>query len=245
MGRGGRRAAPAHESTAALIRSLLPVPPKVSAAGALFPGAATASDFAIETDTRIWNGVYTTAQAERGRSNFERTCSNCHNSDLSGSVRGPALHGEGFLKDWANTTLNTLFIKLRDSMPATYPKSVPDPEKIDILSYLLQANGFPAGKAELPLNQKELETIQIVQKGEQAAPNFALVRLEGCLTPGSNRWSLTTLEAGTFDLLGAARFQPELHGGQKVEARGLLYRDSGRNLLNLTSLETTGRACPN
>jgi ankyrin repeat protein len=240
MGKGGRRAPPAHESTAALIRSLLPAKREPDS-----PPPSKTVAFAVETNSKIWSGVYTTAQAARGRSNFERSCSNCHNSDLSGSVRGPALHGESFLKNWANTTANTLFIKLRDSMPATYPGSVPDTEKIDILAYLLEANGFPSGKTELPLNQKELETIPIAQKGEQAAPNFALVRLAGCLTRGNDHWSLTTPEAGVFDLLGAARFQPESHTGRKVEAHGLLYRDSGRNLLNLTSLETTGIACPN
>jgi hypothetical protein len=59
-----------------------------------------------------------------------------------------------------------------------------------------------------------------VQKGEQAAPNFALVRLAGCLTPGSKYWSLPTPEAGKFELLGTVRFQPESHAKQKVEARG-------------------------
>jgi uncharacterized protein len=238
MGKGGRRAAPAHESTAALIRSLLP--PEQARD---LPAPSKPVTFASETDTRIWSGVYTAAQAERGRSNFEKSCSNCHNSDLSGSVRAPALRGDGFLKNWANNTVNTLFIKLRDSMPATYPESVPDTEKIDILAYLLEANGFPAGKAELPLNQKELETIPIVQKGGQVVSNFASVSLAGCLMPGSNHWSLATPAAGTFDLLGTARFQPESHTGQEVEAHGLLYRDSGRSLLNLISLETTGTGC--
>jgi quinoprotein glucose dehydrogenase len=236
----------------------------------ILAGACVTIAFATESDSRIWSGVYTTAQAERGKSNFEKNCSNCHNSNLSGSVRGPALRSDGFLKNWSNTSANALFVKLRDSMPATYPESVPDIEKIDILAYLLQANGFPAGKMELPLDLKELGNIQIVQKGEQTAPNFALVHMVGCLTPGSEKyWTLTrasepavtkderptqsalqeaagrTLGAGTFDLLGAVRFQPESHTGQKVEARGLLYRDSGKNLINLTSLEATGADCRN
>src|SRR5215472_10582434 len=215
------------------------------------------------------NGVYTTAQAERGRSNFEKYWGNCHNSDWNGSVRGPALRGSVFLKTWANASANVLFVKLQDSMPATYPDAVPEREKIDVLAYLLQVNGFPAGKTELPLNQKELENIQIVRNGEQTAPNFALVRMVGCLTPRKGKnWTLTqatdpavtkdekpstgalqgaaaeALGAGTFDLLGAARFQFEAHPGQKMEARGLLYRDSGKNLLNLTSLGSTGMDCP-
>jgi quinoprotein glucose dehydrogenase len=226
--------------------------------------------FAADNDSRIWNGVYTTAQTERGKGSFEKNCSNCHNSNLSGSVRGPALRGERFLKDWGNTSVNALFVKLRDSMPATYPDSVAEAEKIDILAYLLEANGFPSGKTELPLDQRELEDIQIVQKGEQTASNFALVRMVGCLMPGTGKyWSLTqatepavtkdekpaqtalhdaagtSLGANTFELLGAVRFEPESHIGQKVEVRGLLYRDPGRNLLNLTSLATTEANCHN
>jgi quinoprotein glucose dehydrogenase len=245
MGKGAGRAATVHESTASLLRSLSAqaprVVPAVSVASALAPSA-----IAAETDSKIWNGVYNTAQAERGRSNFEKNCSNCHNSNLSGSVRGPALRGNSFLKDWGNTTANELFVKLRDSMPATYPDSVPEAEKLDILAYLLQANGFPAGNTELSLNQKELENIRIVQKGEQAASNFASVHMAGCLTLGSGKdWTLTSTTDGTVGLLGASRFHPESHRGQQVEASGLLYRDSGTNLLNLTSLETTGTDCRN
>ena len=127
-------------------------------------------------DSRIWNGVYTAAQAQRGKENFDKSCSNCHNADLNGSVRAPSLRGDRFLKNWGNGSANVLFVKLRDSMPATYPDTVPDAIKIDILAYLLQVNGFPSGKEELQLDSKELEDIQIVQKGEQAVPNFALVR---------------------------------------------------------------------
>lgn len=219
-------------------------------------------------ESRIWQGVYTTAQADRGKDNFEKSCSNCHNSDLNGSVRAPSLRGDRFLRNWENGSVDVLFVKLRDSMPATYPETVSDATKIDILAYLLQANGFPAGNTELKLDPKDLDDIQIVQKGAQSVPNFALVSMVGCLTrsPGK-KWTLSRtsepiaakdetptpaalkdaaakpLGAGTFELLSAFPFQPDSHKGQKVEARGLLYRDSGQNLLNLTSLETIGVGC--
>jgi mono/diheme cytochrome c family protein len=221
-------------------------------------------------DSKIWNGVYTAAQAERGKENFIKSCSNCHNADLNGSVRAPSLRGERFLGNWGNGSANALFIKLRDSMPATYPDTVPEAIKIDILTYLLQVNGFPAGKTELKLDQAELEDIQIVRKGDQTVPNFALVRVVGCLTPGNGKnWTLTrtselavtkddaptpaalkeaetkTLGAGSFDLVSTAAFKPESHQGRKVEARGLLYRDSRHSLLNLTSLEDAGGSCGN
>ncbi len=216
----------------------------------------------------IWNGVYTTAQAARGKDTFQQTCSSCHNVDLNGSARAPALRGDGFLKHWDNGSTHALFVKMRDSMPENSPEAVSEQEKVDILAYLLQANGFPAGKTELSV--KEIDNIQIVQKGAQATPNFALVRVVGCLTPGSGRnWALTqstepaltredkpttaelqdaaqtALGAAAFQLLNTVPFKPASLAGQKVEARGLLYRDSGRDLLNLTALESTGANCGN
>jgi mono/diheme cytochrome c family protein len=213
---------------------------------------------------------YTTAQAERGKADYEKNCSECHNSDLNGTAKAPALHGDAFLKTWESGSVYALFVKLRDSMPAGHAASITEAEKIDILAFLLQVNGIPAGQSELKSDRKELESVQIAPKGQQTVPNFAVVRLVGCLTPASGKsWTLTRttepevthedmptpaalkdaaekmLGSGAFGLLGAVAFKPESHAGQKMEARGLLYRDSGRNLLNLTSLETTGQACGN
>ena len=219
-------------------------------------------------EPRIWTGVYSAAQAERGKSDFDQSCSSCHNVDLKGSARAPSLLGAGFLKNWDNASAQELFAKLRDSMPAGNPEGLSPGDKIDILAYLLQANGFPAGGTDL--NQKDLDNIRIVQKGERSAPNFALTSVIGCLTlRAGTHWTLIQatepvvtnaekptpaalkeaaekpLGAGTFDLLNAVPFRAALRAGEKVEARGLLYRDSQRNLLNLVSLETTGQSCGN
>jgi hypothetical protein len=220
------------------------------------------------SDTKIWDGVFTAAQAERGKADFEKSCSNCHNTNLSGTVRAPAVLGERFMQNWQNGSVSALFDKLRDSMPADYPESVTEETKLDILTFLLQQNGFPAGSQELKLDEKELGDIQIVQKGGQAAANFALVRAVGCLTqvPGK-AWTLnrtseplvtkdetatpaalktaadSPLGTQTFELVSVAAFKPDSRKGQKVEARGLLYRESSHALLNLTSLESVGSGC--
>lgn len=217
-------------------------------------------------EPRIWTGVYTTAQAERGKSDFDKSCGSCHNINLSGSARAPALVGAGFLKNWDNASAQELFAKMRDSMPAGDPEAVSQDDKIEILAYLLQANGFPSGATDLGRN--ELAGIQIAQKGESIAPNFALTRVIGCLTArDGTHWTLTRatepivanaekpaamelkadaakpLGTATFDLLNTVPFRPASYANQKIEARGLLYRDSGRSLLNLVSLETTGEKC--
>jgi hypothetical protein len=51
------------------------------------------------------------------------------------------------------------------------------------------------------------------------------------------------LGAQTFQLVSATPFKPETHKGQKMEARGLLYKDTRDSLLNLTSLQTIGANC--
>jgi hypothetical protein len=63
---------------------------------------------------RIWQGVYTAAQAERGKATFLVTCQRCHNADLSGD-RGPALKGERFMTTWGGGGVNRLFEKIRDN----------------------------------------------------------------------------------------------------------------------------------
>jgi mono/diheme cytochrome c family protein len=235
----------------------------------LFVAAALAA-LAQSKPGRIWDGVFTAAQAERGKAAYAASCTNCHNADLAGSVRAPALRGERFLATWQDGSVSRLFRKIRDSMPATYPETVPEEVKIDIIAYLLQSNSFPAGAAELKLDEQELEDIQIVKKGDRTVPSFALVQVVGCLEKSSGRaWMLTKasepsvtredqasassiqlsaaqpLGTGAFILVSASAFKPEMHSGQKMEARGLLYRDPGGNRLNLTSLQPLGAACSN
>jgi mono/diheme cytochrome c family protein len=236
-----------------------PVAPAVVAAGFL----TLAGPLMAQDNDRIWSGVYTTAQAERGKAAFIKSCSNCHSSTLDGTVRAPALRGDRFTVDWLNTNVFTLFTKLRDTMPATYPETVADDVKLDILTYLLQANSFPEGSTELKLDEKDLANIQIVKKGMHEIPNFALVELRGCLRQGpGNSWTLTNasdpvvtkeetstdpqpgpLGTQTYLLVSVTAFKPASHQGQKVEARGLLYRQQNDNRINLTSLQTVAPEC--
>jgi mono/diheme cytochrome c family protein len=227
---------------------------------------ATALEGIKITKKTVQDGVYTTAQADRGKANFlSGRCGGCHQLDLSGD-RGPALKGDAFLAHWDNGSLSALFRKISEGMPPNAPNETTDDAKIDIVAYLLQSNGFPAGKSELRLDAEALEAIEIARKGSSAtAPNFALVQVVGCLSQNaSNTWVLTnttepvvtkqeaatpaalreaqgkTLGSATYQLVSVKAFKPESHKGQRMEARGLLYRDASDALLNLTSLQTVG-----
>jgi mono/diheme cytochrome c family protein len=216
-----------------------------------------------------WDGVFTAAQAERGKQNFlVGRCGGCHKLDLTGD-RGPALKGEDFLAHWENGSVVTLFDKIRETMPPNSPNETTDDAKIDIVAYLLQQNGYPAGKAELRAESDSLGIIDLVRKGQTTTiPNFSLVQVVGCLSQGANNaWTLTktsdpvltrdeeptpsalrtaqgkALGAQNFTLVSVVQFKPEGHAGQKVEARGLLYKDQADARLNLTSLQQLNNTC--
>ena len=101
-----------------------------------------------------------------------------------------------------------LFEKIRETMPATGPGDVTDEAKADIVAFLLQSNGFPAGTTELRAEADTLGVIDIVRAGQRATiPNFSLVQVVGCLTQGANNG---------WVLYGLAESQQAL--GNKAEA---------------------------
>lgn len=217
---------------------------------------------------RIWQGVYTTAQAERGRAVFNTTCLRCHGEDLGGTT-APALKGERFQSSWGGDVIESLFAKVRDTMPPNFGSTLEDQVKLDVVTYILQTNGFPAGQSELVVGGTDLSTAQILKKGEQAgAQNFSLVQTVGCLSSGANNtWVLTRtaepvptrdeapsdsglaaaaakpLGTKTFRLISVTPFRPASFTGQKMEARGLIYAEPGDERINLTSLKPTGGTC--
>lgn len=219
-------------------------------------------------EPRIWQGVYTEAQAARGREVFTNACLRCHGSDLSG-VSAPALKGDRFHTTFGNEPVDRLFLKIRDTMPPSFGSTLDDQTKLDIVTYILQTNGYPAGAAELKLASEDLATAQILKKGEQAVvQNFSLVQAVGCLARGAdNAWMLIrstepistredaatpqTLAAAagrslgtrTFRLLSVVPFKPEAHIGQKMEARGLVYADGTSAKLTVTSLQMASESC--
>ena len=81
----------------------------------------------------IWNGVYTAAQATRGKTTFDTTCTRCHGADLAGT-NGPPLVGDKFFANWETDSLNSLFVKIRDTMPPNSATILEPEAKLDILT---------------------------------------------------------------------------------------------------------------
>ena len=94
-------------------------------------------------------GVYTAAQAASGRAVYERECAACHQANLQGSFEAPQLAGESFLRFWADLSPADLFARTSGSMPPGEEGSLTDEEHLDVVAYLLAANGAPAGGTAL------------------------------------------------------------------------------------------------
>jgi len=156
-----------YPEAAALIRKLmrekgLPIP-EIERNGGAVPIVKSASAASASGKTN-WDGVFTEQQAQRGQQVYQRACSACHLESLQGDDVSPALVGKGFLARFSGLSAHEMVQNLRASMPQNAPDSLGDRAYIDLVSYLLKANGSKTGALELPLDVAELEKIAIVDR---------------------------------------------------------------------------------
>ena len=97
----------------------------------------------------VWDGVYTKEQAGRGATVYREECLKCHAENLMGGEAGPALVGDEFLSKWNGKTVGDLFQIIRKTMPSDDPGNLTNRQYSDLVSYILNANRFPAGSREL------------------------------------------------------------------------------------------------
>ncbi len=109
-------------------------------------------------------GVYSAAQATRGKALFTDQCAACHGEMMEGVV-GPPLTGNDFLKDFAGMSALDLVDKIVATMPQQAPGTLTRPQATDLAAYILQVGQFPAGQeltaAALPM---------VMFPGTKAAP---------------------------------------------------------------------------
>ena len=120
-----------------------------SAAGLTAAALAAPAMGVLATVQPAADGVYVAAQAESGRAIYERECAACHQANLQGSFEAPQLAGESFLQFWADLSPGDLFVRIRSSMPPERAGALTDEAYLNVVAYLLQANGAPAGRTAL------------------------------------------------------------------------------------------------
>ena len=99
------------------------------------------------------DGVYTKAQALRGKAVFDKSCASCHalipKGPVSSASPGPELAGDDFLTRWSGKPAGHLSKLIHDTMPNDFSMEMTEPIALDLTAYLLQVNKFPDGTPEL------------------------------------------------------------------------------------------------
>jgi len=117
----------------------------------------------------VWSGVYTETQSKRGEAIYLEMCANCHGAELEGLDMSPALAGATFSSNWNELTMGDLADRIRISMPADRPGTMTRSQVADVMAFMLKANRFPTGEADLPQEVPILKQIRIV--AEKPAQN--------------------------------------------------------------------------
>ena len=116
----------------------------------------------------VWDGVYTDEQAKRGEPMYQKECAACHGATLNGGESAPPLTGGAFLANWNGLTMGDLFDRIRKTMPQSNPGRLTRQQDADILAFMLSANKFPSGKADLYRQSEMLREIRF--ESEKPAP---------------------------------------------------------------------------
>lgn len=101
-------------------------------------------------------GWYSTAQADSGADLYYHRCAACHGVRLEGG-KGISLAGPKFYGKFGGKKMSKLWRSV-GKMPPSAPGSVPKPEVVNIIAYILRQNGLPGGNP-LTVEPSDLERV--------------------------------------------------------------------------------------
>ena len=136
-------------------------------------GQTSGSGAPAITETTVWDSVYTLGQVRLGAQSYGQFCGGCHGEKLRGNGAGaPPLVGEPFFDRWSDLSVFDLSFAIRSSMPHR-GEGIPLPGTVsflspsiirDIVTFVLQSNGMPAGSQRLERDYDTLRHIRITRK---------------------------------------------------------------------------------
>lgn len=127
----------------------------VSGAPTTPPSTRSGGTPAGGTGPTIWDGVYTYAQANRGKQVAEDMCWQCHTEEVFGRP--------GLLAQYGNN-LGGIFHHVSENMPFDNPGSLSYEEYASVIAYMLSLTNAPGGDRELPATAAGLEAIRVTPR---------------------------------------------------------------------------------
>jgi len=101
-------------------------------------------------------GPFTAQQATAGLLAYQTHCASCHRTDLGGLNEAQPLTGADFMNVWAERTAQQLieYTQLTMPLPPGIPGSLGEQSYVDIVAFLLQANGVQPGSEMLTATEQ-------------------------------------------------------------------------------------------
>lgn len=108
---------------------------------------------APDSPKTIYSGIYTAAQADRGKSIQEAECFVCHAADDWAGGR--------LLTNYTGQSMLAFVEHLRSTMPLDEPGRLEYGQYVDVAARILQINNVPTGSSELSTDTDELAAIRM------------------------------------------------------------------------------------
>ena len=119
------------------------------AAALAFSAGAPVHGSAIQATTN--DGIYTRTQADGAKKQFDKICAECHAFTVAAKKKPKdlTLGDEPFFESWTGRPVVDLVNVIVLTMPNDGSAVVSEAEAVDLVAYMLQQNGFPAGPKPL------------------------------------------------------------------------------------------------
>ena len=97
------------------------------------------------------DAIYSKAQADGAKAQFGKICAECHPFDEAGKKKPKdvPLGGETFFENWTGRSVGEIASTIALTMPNDGSATVTEEEARNLVAYILQQNGFPAGPKPL------------------------------------------------------------------------------------------------
>ena len=114
-------------------------------------GPLNAPSTVVQTKKTTNDGVYTKAQADGAKDQFDKICADCHPFTVAAKKKpkDKPLGEDPFFENWTGRPLSELVTLIHLQMPDDGSADVSEEEAIDLVAYILQQNGFTPGAAAL------------------------------------------------------------------------------------------------
>jgi S-disulfanyl-L-cysteine oxidoreductase SoxD len=97
------------------------------------------------------DAIYTKAQADGAKAQFDKICADCHPFTVAAKKKpkDKPLGDDPFFEEWSGRPLTELITLIALTMPNDGSVAVTEKEATDLVAYMLQQNGFAAGSNPL------------------------------------------------------------------------------------------------